>query len=109
MKKLDKITKSTNVILGVLYVPFSMFCWLLQMASESTIDATNPIYIKLIEIFCFVSFLIPIFCVVGITVSVVFRKKGHSVGAFIIQFLPIIAFALNLVLMAVAESLPRII
>ena len=41
MKKLDKVSAVFNIILGVTYIPLSLFSWLLQMASESTIDATK--------------------------------------------------------------------
>lgn len=109
MKKLDKIGTVFNIILGVTYIPLSLFSWLLQMASESTIDATNPLYITLIEIFCIISFIIPFLCIAGIIVSLILRKKGYSVSSFVVQFLPLVIFALNLILLYYAESVPAII
>ena len=109
MKKLDKIGAVFNIILGVSYIPLSLFSWLLQMASESTIDATNPLYITLIEIFCIISFIIPFLCIVGIIVSLILRKKGCSISSFVVQFLPLVIFILNIILLCVAESISPII
>lgn len=80
MKKIDKISKTSNIVLGVLYIPLSLISWLLQMVSESTMDATNPLYIGLIDTFCVV--------------------------AFVIQFIPLIVFVVNLLLLVFAESVP---
>lgn len=109
MKKIDKLSRLFNIILGVIYIPLSLFSWLLQMASESTTDATNPLYVSLIEIFCIISFIIPLLCIVGIIVSVILRKKGFSISSFVIQFLPLAIFILNLILLCFAESIPGII
>ena len=109
MKRIDRIGKIFNFILGILYIPLSLFSWLLQMASESIIDAANPLYINLINIFCVIAFLIPLLCMAGILLSIVFRRKGRSVFSFVIQFLPLVIFLLNLLLLAVAESLPVVI
>ena len=109
MKKLDKIGAVFNIILGVSYIPLSLFSWLLQMASESTIDATNPLYITLIEIFCIISLIIPFLCIAGIIVSLILRKKGYSISSFVVQFLPLVIFILNIILLCIAESIPAII
>lgn len=109
MKKLDKIGTVFNIILGVTYIPLSLFSWLLQMASEGTIDATNPLYISLIEIFCIISFIIPFLCIAGIIASLILRKKGYSISSFVVQFLPLVIFALNLILLYYAESVPATI
>ena len=109
MQKIEKISKVFNIVLGVVYIPLSLFSWLLQMASEGTIDATNPLYITLIEIFCIISFIIPFLCIAGIIISVIFRKKGYSKCSLVIQFLPLVIFALNLMLLCYAESMPAII
>ena len=109
MKRLDKIGKIFNIALGILYIPLSLFCWLLQMVSESTMGANNPLYISLINIFCIIAFLIPFLCIAGICLSVILRRKEHSVLSFIIQFLPLVVFLFNLLLLAVIESLPTVI
>jgi len=109
MKKLDKIGTVFNIILGASYIPLSLFSWLLQMASESTIDASNPLYITLIEIFCIISLIIPFLCIAGIIVSLILRKKGYSISSFVVQFLPLVIFILNIILLCIAESIPAII
>ena len=105
---MQKISKAFNIVLGVVYIPLSLFSWLLQMASEGTIDATNPLYITLIEIFCIISFIIPFLCIAGIIVSLILRKKGHSISSLVVQFLPLVIFVLNLILLCCAESIPSI-
>ena len=109
MKKLDKIGKIFNVILGITYIPLSLFSWLLQMASEVTMDATNSIYITLINVFCVVCFIIPLLCIAGIIVSVNLRKKGYSKSSFIVQFVPLVIFILNLILLFVTDFIPTAI
>lgn len=109
MKKSDIVGLVFNVVLGTLYVPLSIFCWLLMMASESTIDATNPAYINLVNVFCIVSFIIPFLCAASIALSVVLRIKKHRVISFIIQFLPVAVFGLNLLLLYFSELLPKTI
>lgn len=105
MKKLDRVGFVFNIILGVLYCPFSLFSLLMMMASESTIGVTNSLYISLIDVFCVMCALIPLFCIISIVLSIVLRKKKHSVLSFVIQFLPLVIFALNAVLLAIAETI----
>ena len=106
MKHTCKTSKMLHWILGVIYIPVSFFSWLLQMASEGTMDATNPLYISLINVFCFISFIIPFLCVAGIIISIVLRAREYNMLSIIIQFLPLVVFILNLILLAFAESLP---
>ncbi len=106
MKKLDKIGVAFNCILGVFYIPFSFFSWILLMVSETKIGATNPVYIGIVDIFCIVAFFIPLLCVVGIVLSVCLRKK-HSVLSFVIQFVPLIIFVLNFLLLAVTDFISK--
>ena len=107
MKKIDKISTIFNIVLGVLYVPLSFFCLLLQMASDGTVGATNPLYIQMNRIFCMAVLTVPFFCVAGIILSIVFRKKGWHVWSFIIQFLPIVVFGLDLVFLGFTNYIPR--
>ena len=51
MTNLDRVSKILNSVLGVFYIPLSIFSWLLMMVSEGTIDATNPLYVGLILLF----------------------------------------------------------
>lgn len=109
MKPLDKASKFFNIVLGVVYVPMSLFSWLLTMASEGTMGATNPTYITLLHIVCVVAFAIPVLCVLGLVLSVIFRKKGHALASLVIQFVPLGIFLLNVLLLAIAERLPSVI
>ena len=109
MKKIDKLGRMFNIILTVLYVPLSLFSWLMQMVSVDTIDATNPVYITWINIFCIISFLIPLLCIAGIVVSVLLRRKGHTVPSFIVQFIPLAVFILNLAFLFFADFIPKAI
>ena len=103
--KLDKITIILNVILSILYIPFSLFSWLLAMASESTFVVTNKTYILLINVFCYITLTIPFICILSILLSFIFRKQQKSVLSFVIQFLPIMVFFMNLGLLFFTESI----
>lgn len=46
MKTIDILAVAFNIILGIIYVPFSLLCRLLLMVSEGTIGATNHLYIS---------------------------------------------------------------
>ena len=109
MKKIDKLGRIFNTILTVLYFPLSFFSWLLQMVSVDTIDATNPLYITWINIFCIISFFIPLLCIAGIVASIFLRKKGYSVSSFIVQFIPLAVFILNLAFLFFADFIPKAI
>ena len=109
MKKLDKLGIAFNIILGIAYIPFSFFCWLSLMVSEMAIDATNPLYLHIVNLFCIVDFFIPLLCLIGIVLSVIFRAKGYSVLSFVIQFTPIMVFILNLILLYFTEFIPKVI
>ena len=109
MNKIDKTGRILNWVLGIVYVPISFFSWLLPMASDGTIDATNPIYISLVNIFCAIAFIIPFLCIAGIVISMVLRTRGRNILSIIIQFLPLVIFILNLILLYFTESLPRML
>lgn len=106
-KLLDKVGEICNRILGILYIPLSLFSFLLGMASESTIGANNSLFIGLIYLFCFITYAVPFLCFAGIFLSAILRNKGRSVAAFVVQFVPLAVFALNQLLLTYAESLPR--
>ena len=109
MKSINEASKICNIVLGVIYVPLSLYCFLLQMVSEGKIGATNSLYIGLTDLFCYVALLIPVLCIVGIVLSVVFRKDGHGIVSLVVQFVPLIVFLLDLLLLEFAESVPAVI
>ena len=96
MKKSKKVGYVLNIILAILYIPMSLFSFLLGMVSEVVMDATNQIFISLIHISSCVAMLVPIFCFVGILFSIRCRKKGYIVWSFVLQFLPLVIFCVNL-------------
>lgn len=107
MKKSDIVCFILNGVMALLYVPFSFFSFLLIMTTESTMDATNELYINLVNIFSTVCFFIPLLCVISIALSVVLRIKRHRIIAFIVQFIPIIVFGINLLIISYADTLLR--
>lgn len=104
-KKLDRVGYVFNIVLSIIYIPVSWISWLFMMASEATIDATNQTFILLINVFCWITMIIPFLCFLGIFLSVRYRKKGYSVRSFVVQFLPLIIFGLNLLLLFIVEGL----
>ncbi len=107
MKKLDIIGIISNVVLSIFYIPFSFFSYITLMASETAIGATNPWYIYAIDFWCFLEFFIPLQCFAAIILSVILRIKKHSVPSFLVQFAPIAAFALNLLLLFIIDFIPK--
>ena len=57
----------------------------------------------------FLAIIIPFLCVAGIIVSLILRKKGYSISSFVVQFLPLVIFILNIILLCIAESIPAVI
>ena len=94
--KIDKVGIITNIILSFLYVPLANVSLLLLMASEGTMSVTNQLYITLIDIFCWITVSVPVLCIVCIISSVILRKKRKSIISFIVQFIPIMVFLLNI-------------
>ena len=109
MKKIDGVGTVLNVALGILYVPLSLFSWLMMMVSESTIGATNPLYIAFINVFCVIAFLVPLLCVAGTVASVILRTKGRSILSIIAQCAPLAVFLLNILLLVITDMIPSVI
>jgi len=109
MKKLDKVGRVFNVILSVIYIPLSLLSWFLGMASEATIGATNPLFITLINIFCVITMVNSLLFFVGIILSVILRRKGYSVPSFVVQFIPLAIFILNLAFGLFTDFIPAVI
>lgn len=105
MKRIDKISRICNFVLCIFYIPLSFFSWLMQMASESAIGVSNMLYVVLVDIFCVISFFIPLLCFGGILLSHFLRKKGHSIWSLAVQFIPLIVFVLNLLLLVCADMI----
>ena len=106
MKKLDRAGAALNRILCVLYVPFFAFSFLMGMGSDAAAGASEPVYVFLYNA---ASCLFPaagILTIPSIFLSVSWRRQGHSVPSFVVQFAPLILFGLGLLMMAIADALP---
>lgn len=107
MKKLDKIGTVFNIVLAIAYIPLSLFSFLMQMLSETTIGATNPLYIALVEIICAIALVVTLLCPVAIAASAILRMKGCSKASFITQFIPLGLFVVNMIFVFGTEFIPR--
>lgn len=88
----------TNIILSIIYLPISAFLSFLMWAAFSGSIANWTLTLE--GIFNVVSgallFLAPVFCILGIVLSVVKRKRECYGAAFLVQFLPVATTALGL-------------
>ncbi len=89
--KLDRAGVITNIILSILYVPISAYGVLSIFALDAPHGYAATITIQsLINI----GLTLPILSVICIAISVRFRRSGHSVISFCIQFIPLTVFAI---------------
>lgn len=88
---LDKIGIATNIILSILYVPMSLIGVMSVFAADAPQGAaTSAALSTLIPIgvsLPFVSFFFMI-------LSIRFRRKGHAILSFCLQFIPLLLFAI---------------
>ena len=105
MKKSERVGYVLSIVVTILYIPISLFSFLLGMFSEVVMDTTNQIFINLINISSCIAMLVPIFCFFGILLSIRCRKKGYIAWSFVLQFLPLVIFSLNLLLIYMADVL----
>ena len=96
-------------IVTAVYCPISVFSWMLQMASDGIMDATNLLYIQMIEIFCGIAFAIPFLCVGAAIATALCRKKGYWILSWVVEYLPLAVFVLNLILLGVTELVPAVV
>ena len=98
IKKWELICKTSNIILSVIYVLFGWIFGFLGIMFFSLGFSDEPF----VAIFSFLSALLflltPIFCILGIVLSVLFRKKDKYAASFLIQFLPFCMLGAALVL-----------
>lgn len=104
MKKLDKAGKITNIILIIVYCPLILFGFFAGfMTGESILDIANPSVLqKIFFIYLpnILGLLGPVVALAGILFSVRLRNTGKSVPGFIVQFIPLIYYALFLLLIS---------
>ncbi len=89
--KLDKTGFIFNIILSVLYVPMSLYGIFSLFAADSMFMYSETIQ-KIIDLMITIGITLPFVSVLGIVLSVIFRKKGKRILSFIIQFIPLILF-----------------
>ena len=94
--KLDKIGFIFNIILSVLYVPMSLYgtFYIFAVDRMSLYSATIQ---KIIALMIKMGVTLPYISVLGIVLSVIFRKKGKRILSFTIQFVPLILFVIMVV------------
>lgn len=108
--KIDKATRVTNVVLGIFYyLFFALFSFIGGMVSEATIDATNPVYIRLYIIASWVTMGNALFSLVAIPLAVHIKKKGHSLLALLVSLGPLMVFAVFCLLLCIADRVPPVL
>lgn len=107
MKNLKTISLVTQNVLFALYIPLSIFSWLMGMAPESAIGATNSLYIFIVSLVGWLSVPVALFFFAGMIQSLILRSKGEYSRAMVWQFMPLAAFLLNCALSILSDMLPR--
>lgn len=107
MKRLKTISLITQNVLFALYIPLSIYSWLMGMASEGAISASNSLYIFIANLVGWLSIPIALFFFAGMIQSLILRSKGEYGKAMIWQFLPLAVFLLNCALAALLALIPR--
>ena len=97
--KLNKIGKVTNIILLIIYIPIMLFGFLAGfMASEGTYSyLVDPSFLqKAIYVYIpgILGLIGPVFSVFCLLYSIRLRIIGKSVASFLIQFAPLVFYAL---------------
>ena len=75
--KLDKIGFIFNIILSVLYVPMSLYGIFFLFAADSMFMYSETIQ-KIIDLMITIGITLPFVSVLGIVLSVIFRKKENE-------------------------------
>ena len=107
MKNLKTASRITQNILFALYIPLSIYSWLMGMASEGAIGATNSLYIFIVSLVGWLSVPVALFFFAGMIQSLILRSKGEYGRAMVWQFMPLAAFLLNCALSVLSDMLPR--
>jgi len=98
IKKWELICKTSNIILSAIYVLFGWIFGFLGIMFFS-LGFSDKIFTAVCSFLASLLFLLtPIFCILGIVLSVLFRKKDKYAASFLIQFLPFCMLGAALVL-----------
>ncbi len=106
MKTPISFIKISRTVVAILYIPLSLFSFLMYMASEATIGATNPVFIGLINVFCVITLSMPLICCAGVAVSGILQSRKRRIASVIVLLVPMVVFILNNLLLAYAQTLP---
>lgn len=87
--KLDRVSIILNVILAITYLSVYVMSSLMFMVNGKSYYNQ---FDGLVKVFHFAEFIVPLACVISISLSVKWRKIGKSVQAFWIQFFPVVIF-----------------
>ena len=107
MNNLKTISRITQNVLFILYIPLAVYSWLMGMASEGAIGAANDLYVFLANLVSWLSIPVSLFFFMGMIQSLILRSRGEYKRAMLWQFLPLAAFLMNCALAALAPILPR--
>ena len=98
MKKWDFVCKCSNIILSVLYVLCGWIFGFLGVMFLS-LGVSGAPFTVICSLLSSILFLItPVFCFLGIFLSVIYRKRETYLASFLIQFLPFGTLGVALVL-----------
>lgn len=107
MKKMKTLSLITQNLLFILYIPLSIYSWLMGMASEGAVGAANGLYIFLTNLVSWLSIPVSLFFFAGMIQSLILRGKGEYGRAILRQFLPPASFLLNCGLAALSDLIPK--
>lgn len=93
--KLDKAGVVTNILLIPVYVILTLFCIALSLFTAPGYEGILGIVGWIV---CVIIASAPLFCGIGLGLSVSLRKKGKSKQSFLVQFAGIAGSALSILL-----------
>lgn len=99
-KALDKAGVITNIVLGVLYIPLSLFGSLFGMVGEGYMNDPSLWRAVLCDVIMILGIYTPLVSIGSIVTSVLLRKRGCSVLSFGVQFSALVHLAIMGVLAA---------
>lgn len=102
-RNLDRVTGVTNSILGILYIPLSLFFSLSGMVSDGFVGKATPVQEAICNVITFLGVLTAPVAFGSLICSILSRQKGRSRLSFWIQFLPLLYIAVIIVLILILE------
>ena len=92
MKKFDAAHPMWNRILGVLYVPLVLFCYLGLMAGEGAIGETDPLILAACYIPAYGLFTVSLTTYPALIFSSKCFEKGKRLAGHLLRWYPVLAF-----------------